>query len=71
MSSRTFLVRGMTCAHCVSSVTEEITEVPGVLSVSVDLVIDGDSAVKVESGSEIDEALIRVAINEAGYELVG
>jgi hypothetical protein len=37
----------------------------------VDLVIDGDSAVKVESGSEIDEALIRVAINEAGYELVG
>ena len=71
MSSRTFLVRGMTCAHCVSSVTEEVTEVAGVLSVSVDLVIDGDSAVKVESGSEIDEALIRVAINEAGYELVG
>jgi copper chaperone len=70
MSSRTFLVRGMTCAHCVSSVTEEITEVPGVLSVSVDLVIDGDSAVKVESGSEIDEALIRAAIDEAGYDLV-
>jgi copper chaperone CopZ len=71
MSSRTFLVRGMTCAHCVSSVTEEVTEVPGVLSVSVDLVIDGDSVVNVESGSEIDEALIRAAINEAGYELVG
>ena len=71
MSSRTFLVRGMTCAHCVSSVTEEVTEVPGLLSVSVDLVIDGDSVVNVESGSEIDEALIRAAINEAGYELVG
>jgi hypothetical protein len=37
----------------------------------VDLVIDGDSVVNVESGSEIDEALIRAAINEAGYELVG
>ncbi|MDP4805133.1 MAG: heavy-metal-associated domain-containing protein [Candidatus Nanopelagicales bacterium] len=69
--NRTFLVRGMTCAHCVSSVTEEITEVPGVLSVSVDLVIDGDSVVNVESGSEIDEELIRAAIDEAGYDLVG
>ncbi len=64
-------MRGMTCAHCVSSVTEEITEVPGVLSVSVDLVIDGDSVVNVESGSEIDEELIRAAIDEAGYDLVG
>ena len=71
MSSRTFLVRGMTCAHCVSSVTEEVTEVAGVLSVAVDLVIDGDSLVNVESGSEIDEALIRAAIDEAGYELAG
>ncbi len=67
----TYLVRGMTSAHCVSSVTEEITEVPGVLSVSVDLVIDGDSVVNVESGSEIDEELIRAAIDEAGYDLVG
>jgi copper chaperone CopZ len=60
----------MTCAHCVSSVTEEISEIPGVLSVSVDLVIDGDSVVNVESGSEIDEELIRAAIDEAGYDLV-
>jgi copper chaperone CopZ len=60
----------MTCAHCVSSVTEEISEIPGVLSVSVDLVIDGDSVVNVESGSEIDEKLIRAAIDEAGYDLV-
>ena len=71
MTNRTFLVRGMTCAHCVSSVTEEISEVPGVLSVSVELVIDGDSVVNVESGSEIDEKLIRAAIDEAGYDLVG
>jgi copper chaperone len=70
MMSSTYFVRGMTCAHCVSSVTEEISEVPGVLSVSVDLVIDGDSVVNVESGSEIDEELIRAAIDEAGYDLV-
>jgi hypothetical protein len=36
----------------------------------VDLVIDGDSVVNVESGSEIDEELIRAAIDEAGYDLV-
>jgi copper chaperone len=71
MMNSTYLVRGMTCAHCVSSVTEEITEVPGVLSVSVDLVVGGNSVVKVESGSEIDEELIRTAINEAGYEIAG
>lgn len=70
MMSSTYLVRGMTCAHCVSSVTEEISEIPGVLSVSVELVIDGDSVVNVESGSEIDEELIRAAIDEAGYDLV-
>lgn len=70
MMSSTYLVRGMTCAHCVSSVTEEISEIPGVLSVSVDLVIDGDSVVNVESGSEIDEKLIRAAIDEAGSDLV-
>jgi copper chaperone len=70
MMSSTYLVRGMTCAHCVTSVTEEISEIPGVLSVSVDLVIDGDSVVYVESGSEIDEELIRAAIDEAGYDLV-
>lgn len=71
MSTQTFLVRGMTCGHCVSSVTEEITEVPGVLSVNVDLVADGDSVVTVESGDGVDEALIRAAVDEAGYALVG
>ncbi len=71
MSAQTFLVRGMTCGHCVSSVTEEISEIPGVLSVTVDLVADGDSTVTVESGADVDESLIRAAVDEAGYELVG
>lgn len=71
MSVQAFRVRGMTCGHCVSSVTEEISEVPGVLSVDVDLVVDGDSVVTVESGAGVDEALIRAAVDEAGYELVG
>lgn len=71
MSVQAFRVRGMTCGHCVSSVTEEISEVPGVLSVDVDLVVDGDSVVTVESGAGVDEALVRAAVDEAGYELVG
>lgn len=70
MSVQAFRVRGMTCGHCVSSVTEEISEVPGVLSVDVDLVVGGDSVVTVESGAGVDEALIRAAVNEAGYEFV-
>lgn len=70
MSGSVFRVRGMTCQHCVSSVTDEVSEVPGVASVSIDLVIDGDSLVSVESAADVDHALIRAAIEEAGYELV-
>ena len=37
MSTATYPVTGMTCAHCVASVTEEVAEVPGVTDVAVDL----------------------------------
>lgn len=70
MSTATYPVTGMTCAHCVASVTEEVAEVPGVTDVAVDLeagtvTVTGDEAVVT------DTALLRAAVEEAGYELPG
>jgi copper chaperone CopZ len=62
----TYTVTGMTCGHCVSSVTEEVQEVPGVQN--VDVVLD-TGALTVTSAEPIDEAVIRAAVEEAGYQL--
>ncbi|MEI6360774.1 MAG: heavy-metal-associated domain-containing protein [Actinomycetes bacterium] len=70
MTTQVFKVSGMTCEHCVASVTEELTELPGVGAVNVDLVPGEVSSVTVESEAELDAAAVRAAIDEAGYELV-
>jgi copper ion binding protein len=67
MSSATYTVTGMTCQHCVASVTEEIGEIAGVTGVDVDL---GSGAVTVTSESEITDDAVRAAVHEAGYEVV-
>jgi copper chaperone len=67
MTTTTFPVTGMTCAHCVASVTEEVGELPGVASVAVDLVVGGDSLVTVESDAPLDPEAVRAAVDEAGY----
>ncbi|NHN57238.1 heavy-metal-associated domain-containing protein [Calidifontibacter sp. DB0510] len=61
------IVSGMTCGHCVASVTEELQEVPGVTDVSVDLVAGGDSPVTITSDAPLDEAAVLAAVDEAGY----
>jgi copper chaperone CopZ len=68
-STTTFSVTGMTCGHCVSSVTEELSAVPGVTAVSVDLVAGGTSAVHVTSDGALDRAAVAAAVDEAGYQL--
>lgn len=65
-----FSVDGMTCGHCVSSVTEELSEVDGVASVTVDLVENGTSRVSVHSAAPLSIALLEAAITEAGYTVV-
>ena len=62
MSTNTYTVTGMTCGHCVSSVTEEVTEVPGVTGVTVDL----ESGLLTVEG-EADADAVRAAVTEAGY----
>ncbi len=69
-SMRTYTVAGMTCGHCVHAVTEEVKKVPGVLDVTIDLVPDGNSSVHVVSANVLDDAEVRDAVDEAGYELV-
>ncbi|MER5267314.1 cation transporter [Actinosynnema sp. NPDC002837] len=68
MAESTFTVTGMTCGHCVASVTEEVTKIDGVTGVNVDL---PTGAVKVTSAAPVAEADVRAAVEEAGYALAG
>jgi len=62
----TYTVTGMTCAHCVQAVTSEISELPGVDGVQVDL---GTGTVTVTSAAPLPPDDVRAAVDEAGYEL--
>ena len=63
--TRDYTVQGMTCSHCVLSVREEVSEVPGVSEVDVDLA----SGRLTVSGQAISDEAIRDAVSEAGYEV--
>lgn len=65
MTTSTYTVSGMTCGHCVSSVTEEVSEVAGVTDVQVDL----ESGALTVAG-DADEAAVKAAVEEAGYSVV-
>jgi copper chaperone len=64
----TYEVTGMTCGHCVSAVTAELSQLPGVREVSVDLATGG---VTVTSDAPLPIDEVRTAVDEAGYELAG
>jgi copper chaperone len=68
-ASTDYLVAGMTCSHCVSSVTEELTAVDGVEHVAVELRAGAASVVTVTSARPISDDAIRAAVEEAGYSL--
>ena len=68
MSSTTaYTVTGMTCSHCVSAVTEEVSKIPGVVNVDVDL---ASGSLSIASQAPVDDAAVQEAVEEAGYELV-
>ena len=64
-----YTVTGMTCEHCVAAVTSELSALPGVRSVDVDLVAGGASTVTVTSDGPLGEDVVRDAVDEAGYAL--
>lgn len=65
-----YLVEGMTCSHCVASVTEKVSALDGVESVSVDLQAGGASRIMVVSNRPVPADEVRSAVTEAGYTLV-
>lgn len=71
MTTTTYTVTGMTCGHCVGAVTKELSGLPGVIEVAIDLVPDGGSAVTVSSEEPLAEDAVRAAVDEAGYDLAG
>jgi copper chaperone len=68
-SSQTFSVAGMTCSHCVSSVTEELSALDGVEAVSIDLKPGAASTVVVNASRALTGAEVRAAVEDAGYTL--
>jgi copper chaperone len=68
MSESVYTVTGMTCGHCVSSVTEEVGRIDGVSGVAVDL---PTGRVTITSATPVALDDVRAAVAEAGYELAG
>ncbi|MGJ5724001.1 heavy-metal-associated domain-containing protein [Brevibacterium sp. H602] len=69
MTTTTITVSGMTCGHCEAAVKEELGSLAGVSDVAVDLNAGGDSPVTITSSDALDDAAIRAAVDEAGYEV--
>lgn len=67
MVTAKYLVKGMTCGHCVNAVSTEVGAIPGVSAVTVDL---ASGEVTVTSAEALDVQVVHAAVDEAGYELV-
>ena len=62
--TRTYSVPAIHCAHCAQSIREEVSVLDGV----ADVVVDLDTKLVTVNGSELDDAALRAAIEEAGYQ---
>lgn len=67
LEQRSYVVSGMTCGHCAQAVQSEVSSIPGVESVEIDL---GSGDVKV-IGQAFEDASVRAAVEEAGYRMTG
>jgi copper chaperone CopZ len=65
MSRVTYSVPGVSCAHCQAAITDEVSSLPGVEAVDVDL----ETKIVTVTGDPLDEDAIVAAIDEAGYEV--
>jgi copper chaperone CopZ len=63
---QSYTVVGMTCGHCVASVTEEVSEIAGVRDVTVDL---ASGALTFDSDQPVPRDVVEAAVHEAGYQL--
>jgi copper ion binding protein len=67
VGTATFQVEGMTCDHCRNAVTAEVSAVPGVQAVTVDVEA---GTVTVSADQPVDQSDIAAAVDEAGYTLL-
>jgi copper chaperone len=67
MTTSTYTVSGMTCGHCVNAVTTEVSAIPGVEAVNVDL---DSGTLTVTSEAPIADGAVAAAVDEAGYTVV-
>ena len=67
IGATTFQVTGMTCGHCQRAVTQEISRIPGIQGVAIDL---ASGSVTVTATQPVDRADIALAVDEAGYTLI-
>jgi copper chaperone CopZ len=65
MQTLIYSVPGISCGHCRTAITGEVAQVAGELAVDVDL----DSKVVTVTGAGVDDAAVRDAIDEAGYDI--
>jgi copper chaperone CopZ len=65
--TQNLLIEGMTCSHCVNSVTKAVSALPGVESVEIDLVPDGRSSLSVTGDDAVSDESIAGAVVDAGY----
>ncbi|MFJ9541327.1 heavy-metal-associated domain-containing protein [Streptomyces sp. NPDC101225] len=65
MAQKQYRVTGMSCEHCSASITGEVSQVPGVTAVDVDVAAGSVSV----GGTQLDDARLRAATVEAGYEV--
>ena len=65
-TTQSYTVTGMTCGHCVMSVTEEVQEIPGVENVDVVL---ATGSLTVTSNEPVDDDAVKTAVEDAGYQL--
>jgi copper chaperone CopZ len=68
MSEAVYTVSGMSCGHCESAITKEVTSLPGVTSVTA---VAKTGLLTIASEQPLDDAAVRAAVDEAGYEFVG
>jgi copper chaperone len=64
-SQRTYVVDGMSCQHCRATITDAVQRVPGISGVQVDL----DRGTVTVRGADADDAAVRAAIDQAGYQV--
>lgn len=66
----TLLVEGMTCQHCVKAVSAEVEALDGIEGISIDVVPDGHSTLRVSSDGAVSRDVLAGAVVAAGYTVV-